>query len=145
VVKSYEQNSRAEFVRLIKQSSLLMGLLTVPFVAAIVLAGSVVFPRLLGEAFAGVTPVAAFIAVGFMVYGVLMWTRPALIALTRIKELNVVSLGMVLASIVGLLLVVPVYGAAGAAAVRGGTMALQNGLLLVVFQHHLARQKLPQE
>ncbi len=145
IVKSYEQHNRTEFLRLIKQAALLMALLTVPFVAAIILLGPFVFPRLLGADFSGVTLIAGFIALGFLIYGVLMWTRPALIAFNRLRELNLVSLGMVLLTVAALFLTAPTWGAAAAAAVRGGVMALQNLLLLGVFWSVFPHITMPQE
>ncbi len=134
VVKSYEQTSRAQFGRMIKQSALLMGILTLPFTLGIIFVGGLILPRLLGPDFTGVSTVASFIAIGFTVYGILMWTRPALIALNRIAELNIVGISVVLISTVCLFTLAPTYGATGGAAIRGGVMVFQNIALGLIFR-----------
>lgn len=134
IVKSYEQTNRSQFESLIRQSTLFMGILTVPFLLGIIVIGPFILPRLLGENFGGVSAVASFIATGFTVYGLLMWTRPALIALNRIAELNLVGISVVILSTVCLFTLAPAYGAAGGAAIRGGVMIFQNIALGLIFR-----------
>jgi O-antigen/teichoic acid export membrane protein len=145
VVKSYEQDSRAQFIRIVKQSALLMALLTLPFLFGIVVLGPFLLPRFLGESYGGVSAAASFLATGLMVYGVLMWTRPALIALNRVRELNLIAIAMIFLSTLSLLVGAPLYGAIGAAAIRGGALVLENALAYVVFRREIVRHKLPQE
>jgi O-antigen/teichoic acid export membrane protein len=145
IVKSYEQDTRNQFLRLVKQSALLMALLTIPVLLGIIFLGPLVLPRLLSEAYAGVVIVASLIAAGFTVYGIMMWTRPALVALNRIYELNIIGIAVISCSVAALLFLAPHYGAIGGAAVRGGAMVLQYGLSLLVFRRVIARQKLPHE
>lgn len=145
IVRSYEQNSRHEFIKLIKQSSGLMLLLTAPFVIVILLFGSQVFPRLLGNQYVGVAEIAGILIVSVAVYGVLMWTRPALVALGKIRELNLISVAMSIFVGIGLITVAPLYGAIGGAVVRASMVIMQNVFSCAIFIYQMARQKLPGE
>jgi len=145
IVKSYEQHSRAQFVRLIKQASFMMAGLTLPFTLGIIVLGPLLLPRLLGEGFEDVSLVAGSIAIGFTVYGILMWTRPALIALNHIRELNIVGIVTVALSCIALPIFTPQYGAIAGGVIRGAALSIQNILLLWVFRYRLAQHVLPNE
>lgn len=145
IVKSYEQDTRPQFLRLTKQSGWLMALLTIPFTLGIMLLGPLLLPRLLGERFVGVAGVAALIAIGYTAYGIFMWTRPALVALSRIRELNLIGIAMMVIAALTLIVSLPTFGAVGAAAVRGGSMILQYGVSFIVFRRIIVKQALPSE
>jgi O-antigen/teichoic acid export membrane protein len=143
VIKSYEQDSRVNFIRLIKQSSILMGMLTLPFTLGIIFIGPVVFPRLLGKDFDGIAIVATILVIGFAIYGIFMWTRPALIAFNRLSELNLICAATIVLSVIALVIFVPTYGAVGAVIIHAGAIIFQNVLLLVLFRNVLPQQHFP--
>jgi O-antigen/teichoic acid export membrane protein len=145
IVKSYEQDSRPQFLRLTRQSGWLMALLTVPFTLGIMFLGPIFLPRLLSDRYAGVATVATLIAIGYTAYGIFMWTRPALVALSRIRALNLIGMGMIGVAALTLLVSLPTFGAIGAAGVRGGSMILQYGISFLVFRRIIAQQQLPSE
>lgn len=145
IIQSYEQKPQSELIRLIKQASILMALLTLPFTLGIIFFGPIIFPHLLGEGYSQTATVASFIASGFTIYGILMWTRPVLIAFNCIRELNWMSIAVVLGSVVSLVIVAPAFGAIGSAAVRGSAMILQNLGYAVIVRSRLTSQKLPVE
>lgn len=138
VMRTYEQNTRSALLQLVRQSSLLMGLLTLPFLIGIILIGPILLPRILGTGFESVALIASLISSGFTVYGILMWTRPALIALNRIQEINWIGVATVLVSTIALLIIAPLYGAIGGAVVRSGSLVAQNVFQLLVFRTRLS-------
>ena len=85
--------------------------------------------------------VASFLAIGFTAYGILMWTRPALIVLNHVRELNIIGITMILLSMAALFIFTPVYGAMAGASIRGGTVILENILSYGVFRYMVVRQK----
>lgn len=145
VMQTYETGNRSAFVQLIKQSAVLMGLMTLPIVLAVLLAGPFVLPRLLGSGYNDASTVASLIALGFTVYGILMWTRPALIAFSRIRELNLIGFATAILTTLALLAIAPSHGAIGAATVRGLGLAAQNFLMLALFRNAFIHQRFPKE
>ncbi len=145
IVKSYEQHTRAQFLRIIKQSAGLMGMLTIPFLLGIVILGPLLLPQLLNESYEGVAQVATYIALGFTVYGILMWTRPALVALNHVRVLNWIGISVISIAALLLFILTPTLGAIGAALVRGGAMVCQYILSMTIFVHIVRHEKLPQE
>jgi O-antigen/teichoic acid export membrane protein len=145
VTRSYEQDTRPRFLRIIWQSMGLMAALTLPVLVGILLAGPFIIPRLLGPGYEGAHTVASLIAVGFTAYGLLMWTRPAMVALNRIRDLNLIGLVSISVSATLLVIFAPVYGAIAAAAVRGGAMVGQYSVSAWLFRREMARHQLPAE
>jgi O-antigen/teichoic acid export membrane protein len=141
VIKTYERDNPAEFLRLIKQSTVIMAGLTLPFIVGIVGLGPILLTPMLGKGYEGVAAIAALIALGFTFYGTFLWTRPALIAVNRVQELNLIAIFVLTLSILSLLIAAPIYGAIGGAAIRGGAMVTNNILSALVFRYSFSRRK----
>lgn len=137
VVKTYEQDSRYAFIRLLKQSTLLLGAMTIPMMLAIIIGGPLLLPHLLGSDFTGVGQVAALLTVGFGVNAVFLWTRPAMVAAGLVREQNVVGVIWLVISTVGLFIFVPAYGALGSALVIGAFLMGYALTLIVVFYYRI--------
>jgi O-antigen/teichoic acid export membrane protein len=134
IIKTYELSPGAEFRRLLKQATAILSVMVVPLTLGIVVLGPIVLPRLLGSAYEGVGTAAAFFAIGFGVNAVFSWLRPVVVAMKLVREQNILSLISVIISTAGLLFVAPRYGAAGSAAVVGGTIAIYALVLFVIIR-----------
>jgi O-antigen/teichoic acid export membrane protein len=117
IAKLYETKNRAAFIRYLWQVVGLLSTFTVPFALVLLLAGQWIYPRLLGEGFADVAPISNWMVIGLSFPAIFAWLRPALMALDILRSQNWVGIVAFALSLVGLLTVVPVYGAIGAAVV----------------------------
>jgi O-antigen/teichoic acid export membrane protein len=137
VIKVYEQETRPGFLRYIKQIFLVLAALTAPAVVGIVAFGPWAFPRLLGEDYTGIAGVVDLLAVGYGINAVALWIRPALVALGRIHEQNMIGLIVLLISSVTLIVLAPIHGAVGGAIAMSGFFGIYAGLSFLIFQRGL--------
>lgn len=117
IIKSYELGSRAKFMRNIKQSAMLLAILSIPFTMGLIFIGAFIFPYVLSAEYENITILVAFLATGYGFNAVFLWTRPALVALGLIKEQNIVSFILAIITISGLFLFVPQFGAMATATI----------------------------
>lgn len=137
VVKTYEQDSRYAFIRLLKQATLLLGAMTIPMMAAIIFGGPLLLPSLLGSDFDGVGQVAALLTMGFGVNAIFLWTRPALVAAGLVREQNIIGIIWLIISTAGLFIFVPLYGAMGSGLVIGIFLMGYALTLVIVFYYRI--------
>jgi O-antigen/teichoic acid export membrane protein len=117
IAKLYETKNRVAFVRYLWQVVGLLSTFTVPFALMLLLAGQWIYPRLLGEGFADVAPISNWMVIGLLFPAIFAWLRPALMALDILRSQNWIGLIAFTLSLVGILTIVPVHGALGAAVV----------------------------
>lgn len=116
LIQLYEQQPLWKFTRYIKQATVIALVIVTPFVLGVIVLGPLVFPLLLSAEYDGVAPVAGLLAAGFGFSAVLLWLRPAIVALDAVQAQNIISFIALLCSLTGLLFMAS-YGAVGAALV----------------------------
>jgi O-antigen/teichoic acid export membrane protein len=141
VIKAFEQGGRVALLRLVKQAALLLSLLSAPFVAGIIVLGPLLFPRLLQSGYEGVAGVASLLAVGFGINAVFLWLRPAVIALSMVREQNVVAVAGALFSTLGLIVLAPAHGAMGSAFVVSAMLAGSAFALAAILFNRLLKPR----
>jgi O-antigen/teichoic acid export membrane protein len=143
IIKAFEQGGRAALLRLIKQSTLLLAILSVPLSVGIIVGGPFLFPRLLQSGYEGVSSVASLLAVGFGINAVFLWLRPAVIALGIVREQNIVAVAGALFSTVGLIALTPAHGAMGSALTVSVMLAGSVFVLAVILLNRLLKLSAP--
>ncbi len=134
VIKSYEHHKTLQsFVHTLKQSTVLIALLTVPVTGVIIFLGPSVLPRMLGAEYTRVAPVASILAIGNVVSALGLWLRPALIAMNRAHTHNIIAAMMFILSVLSLVLLAPAFGALGGAIVMTSLWIILTTWLLYAF------------
>ncbi len=117
IIKRYEQGARAEFLRFIKQSTLVLALITGPLVVGIIALGPVILPLALGSDYGQLGGVVSPLAIAYGISTTVLWIRPAIVAVGRIRQQNVASAVLAVVSVTALVVVSPALGAVGATVV----------------------------
>jgi O-antigen/teichoic acid export membrane protein len=145
VMKVYEHGEKHLFIRLIRQSTIIMTALILPVAVGIVVFASTTFLKILGDEYMGTGLIVVLLVIGYLIYGVLLWTRPTLIALGALRELNFVNGVTVTLVIVGLFALVPTQGAVAGAVLRSFALSIPNLIFLLLFMFRLRNERQPTE
>ncbi|MCA9914042.1 MAG: oligosaccharide flippase family protein, partial [Anaerolineae bacterium] len=139
VMQVYVQESLAEFRRFVTRITILLALLTVPFVLFIVVLGPFVLPALLGEDYRGIATTTSILTIGLALNATFVWLRSAMVITDRLPQQNIVALFSFLLAMLALFTLAPSFGAGGAAFARIVPPTVNTLLRLVilrgVFQH----------
>ncbi|NDJ86444.1 MAG: oligosaccharide flippase family protein [Chloroflexi bacterium] len=141
LIQLYEEQPLWEFTRYIKQTTVIALSLVIPFVVGVVLLGPLIFPVVLSKDYTGVPSVAGLLAIGFGVSSIVLWLRPAIVALDAVQAQNIISFVALVCSLIGLFLAAP-YGANGAALVMAAFLIGYSGASLVLFLRQIRREKM---
>lgn len=139
LIQLYEEEPLSQFLRYIRQITLIASALVLPLLAGFVLLGAWIFPQVLGDEYAGVHSIVVILAVGQGVSAVTLWLRPAIVALNAAHAQNVISFFALLVSLSGLLLIAPSLGALGAALVMSGFLLAFTLASTLLFMRQVRR------
>ncbi len=143
IMKLYEMDTFAAFIRFIKQSTALLAVVIWPFTIFLILLGPVVIVPFLGEDYAGVWPIASLISAAFAVIGTFSWTRPALVSLNAVGWEIILDFGLLVLTAAGMFGLAPEQGALGAAVVIAVCfilyVAAALGIVIWVMRVHQTR------
>jgi len=137
LMQVYAQESVAEFRRFASRITLLLALLTVPFVLFIVVLGPFLLPALLGEDYRGIALTTSILTLGLALNATFVWLRSAMVIADRLRQQNVVALGAFGLAMLVLFTAAPVYGAVGAAFARIVPPTVNTLLRLVILRDAL--------
>ena len=140
IIALHEQERRAEFRRYLKQVAVLMLGLTLLLGVGLLLAAHFVLPIILPDAdYARLPDIVMILVIGLGIHTALQWwIRPAMVAFGRVGWLNLNMAGLIVLSFPALVLLVPVWGAAGGAVVKAAFMGLYALVSLVLLRFTLA-------
>lgn len=142
IIKSYEIGSRLLFIRNIKQSAMLLSVLTIPFTLTLIFVGPFVLPYVLSSEYENITMIMALLAIGYGFNAVFLWTRPALVALGLISEHNIASFILAIITLSSLYIFVPQFGAVATASIMAGFFVAFSLAAFLIF---LMNRKLLQD
>lgn len=133
LIQLYEEQPLHQFLRYIRQITLIVSTLVLPMLAGFLLLGTRVFPLILGDEYMGVDVVVSILAVGQAVSAVTLWLRPSIVALDAAHTQNFVSFAALLGSLSGLMLIAPTHGAVGAALVMSAFLITYTFASALIF------------
>lgn len=134
----FEEQTVTDFVRYIKQSSVILAVFVVPFVLGIISLGPFILPRLVGEGYEGVSLITTILAIGISFPSITIWLRPAIVAQNAVQQQNIASIAGLIIILIALVFFAP-YGAIGAALVMAGFLILYTIVSLFIFYRNLQK------
>lgn len=143
VMQVYVQESLSEFRRFVTRITILLALLTVPFVLFIVVLGPIVLPALLGEEYRGIATTTSILTLGLALNATFVWLRAAMVITDRLPQQNVVALISFVLAMLALFGLAPVYGAIGAAFARIVPPTVNTVLRLFILRDVFRRKQKP--
>jgi O-antigen/teichoic acid export membrane protein len=136
LMQIYQQQPLAVFTRYIRQITLILAGIVVPFLLVVLVFGPQLFAVVFGEEFVGIAPVTSILTVGYGITTMTLWIRPSVIALDRLHEQNIIGIIIFIYTIAALF-VASDAGALGAALVMSSALIFYVILSLVVLWRQL--------
>lgn len=127
IITLYAPNQFQTFRRYVRQAAVLLNLIALPLALAIIIASSVLLPRLLPhEEFANLAPIVAILVAGNGIYIGQFWTRPVIIVTDLLSTQNGLTFGLLVISFGILIWLTPTYAAMGSAVARAVFLLLSG-------------------